>query len=545
MSALPSIEIPVRRIQSEPQLSSPANVRAPEQLRTPVVIESSPQLPNQASVPSSPTGGSTLTRVLAVFGFGRAATHQRKSLVSVIWNLAWGVSQITVITIVLILTGVLFKDPRNREVSEWRACSRPLGVWASLWIARVVLASGLAYWEFRRDRVLHPPPDTERANGSPRVQQSSASTPNGTITASPGNTSTPSAESPTLSNSILYSRLTLLSSLITLSWFLTAHVLAYTSIETCRHTSPHLWWLVFGIMCIMYLMILEVVVLGFVVLIIAPILFIFWNIILICLGRHPMQNPGVITPDVGKLSKAVVDKIPLAIYIPPPPSLDGLDAEKGSQTPHMYPPKPSDEKPVRTRFMLLRNLSSFASAKKRPREKVPDVDTANVTSPAWFDNWEKTEYPFVTLDGNRATCAICLMDFEEPKRKEDNKDNNKDEAKKEEEMKEIDKSKVSVTAELGGDNVDIYGTVSQVVDEAVVSAGGPTTVPNLPIPQEDSNRDLKLSDAGEGSQPLRLLECGHAFHKTCVDPWLTDVSGRCPVCQRPVVEPKGGKSQRG
>jgi len=49
--------------------------------------------------------------------------------------------------------------------------------------------------------------------------------------------------------------------------------------------------------------------------------------------------------------------------------------------------------------------------------------------------------------------------------------------------------------------------------------------------------ELKLEDAGDGSQPLRLLFCGHVFHKTCVDPWLTDVSGRCPVCQRPVEFP--------
>ncbi len=69
-------------------------------------------------------------------------------------------------------------------------------------------------------------------------------------------------------------RLTLLSSLITLSWFLTANILAYTSIDTCRHAAPHLWWLIFAILCIMYLMVLEVVLLGFVVLVVAPILFV-------------------------------------------------------------------------------------------------------------------------------------------------------------------------------------------------------------------------------------------------------------------------------
>lgn len=69
-------------------------------------------------------------------------------------------------------------------------------------------------------------------------------------------------------------RLSLLSSLLTLSWFLTAHILEYTSINTCRLSSPHLWWLIFGILCTMYFMILEVFILGFIVFIIAPILFV-------------------------------------------------------------------------------------------------------------------------------------------------------------------------------------------------------------------------------------------------------------------------------
>jgi hypothetical protein len=104
----------------------------------------------------------------------------------------------------------------------------------------------------------------------------------------------PANEPPVLPHSILYSRsvpsrisscflpnidslpqsLTHFSSLLTLSWFLTAHILEYTSTNTCRHTSPHLWWLVFGILCTMYLMVLEVVLLGFAVLVVAPIIFV-------------------------------------------------------------------------------------------------------------------------------------------------------------------------------------------------------------------------------------------------------------------------------
>ena len=60
------------------------------------------------------------------------------------------------VTIIVLLFLVKFtlKSPRNSEIPEWDACDRPLGVWAALWLIRVVLASSLSYWEFRRARQL-------------------------------------------------------------------------------------------------------------------------------------------------------------------------------------------------------------------------------------------------------------------------------------------------------------------------------------------------------------------------------------------------------
>ena len=35
----------------------------------------------------------------------------------------------------------------------------------------------------------------------------------------------------------------------------------------------------------------------------------------------------------------------------------------------------------------------------------------------------------------------------------------------------------------------------------------------------------------EKGQDLRVLPCDHKFHPACVDPWLLDVSGTCPLCR--------------
>lgn len=57
-------------------------------------------------------------------------------------------------------------------------------------------------------------------------------------------------------------------------WFLAAHIFVYSSVNTCRHSSPHLWWLSFGILCILYLMLLEIFLLGLLIFILGPILYV-------------------------------------------------------------------------------------------------------------------------------------------------------------------------------------------------------------------------------------------------------------------------------
>lgn len=231
---------------------------------------------------------------------------------------------------------------------------------------------------------------------------------------------------------------------------------------------------------------------------------------MICLGRHPLQNPHYIKPEIGKLSKSVVDRIPLVLYIPAPPETD--PATPGEKDPiakpkpaHSYPPKPVADRLPRRRFAWFkrRTAKKTESSEKSGKETGDGKDKSESGGESWEDNWEHGEYPFVRLEGNRAACAICLMDFEEPKRVKGGHEVAADDEK----------------AGEGSAKEEKEGKEGDVTEE----------------------ERLRLEDAGEGPQPLRLLACGHVFHQTCLDPWLTGVSGRCPVCQRPVELPDPDK----
>ncbi|CAK9867366.1 unnamed protein product, partial [Sphagnum jensenii] len=42
----------------------------------------------------------------------------------------------------------------------------------------------------------------------------------------------------------------------------------------------------------------------------------------------------------------------------------------------------------------------------------------------------------------------------------------------------------------------------------------------------------------EEGDSVRTLPCNHEYHKNCVDKWLTEIHGVCPLCRGNVCEPK-------
>ena len=209
-------------------------------------------------------------------------------------------------------------------VSEWDACQRPLGVWNAIWVVREALTCLCAYWAWKRERKVRamyanqpvsilPVKEPDISYRQERRQTADAETvieeteyPRGrhaTHTSRSNRRRRPTtqellAQQPythlyNRSVLVLYSllmtsthilahirhidahnSLSVLTSALSLVWFLTAHILEYTSVNTCRHAAPHLWWLTFGILCILYFMILEIFLLGLLVFILGPVLFV-------------------------------------------------------------------------------------------------------------------------------------------------------------------------------------------------------------------------------------------------------------------------------
>lgn len=227
---------------------------------------------------------------------------------------------------------------------------------------------------------------------------------------------------------------------------------------------------------------------------------------------------------------------PPSSNLPPPPPTAVLVPDQPVASTSAAAPKPSPPTEIPSSSTVSRPNPRFRFFRRKQRRDAKPSSPQAVTEKgegdaegedqddeedilaSWDAQYEKSSLPFVRLENNRAACAICLMDFDEPPKRK---------------VKGHAKSKSKDKAGVKGKPA----TTPEIVEEVPVA---PTDPP----------------------EPLRLLECGHVFHvrlpllfvllfcslvadnviqqKSCLDPWLTGVSGRCPTCQRKVeILPKG------
>ena len=151
----------------------------------------------------------------------------------------------------------------------------------------------------------------------------------------------------------------------------------------------------------------------------------------------------------------------------------------------------------------IKDVSGTAAAPPDEKDIEKDLEGEDDEDVPWDEMWEKGDYPFVRLEGNRAVCAICLMDFEEPKRVRGQK------------------TKATAAASEGhAQNAEGPGATSgpsgpssteKEKDAEAQDARGAEEIQVEAVTEEERDA-LHLADAGEGAQPLRLLTCGHVFH---------------------------------
>ena len=303
--------------------------------------------------------------------------------------------------------------------------------------------------------------------------------------------------------------------------FFVGNAIVYSSTECSQRPAEAvpLFWAALASLIVVYIFIVEIAVLAFLIVCALPLLI----MVLRALGLNHRLPQRELHPETGKIDQEEVDKrVKLVYYTPAEEDEETAGGKHGAEeaqatdtTEHVNAASPSTseigeaKQPIAgsdaasnrpglgsrratqdttqstsnaalgrfsrlTRLLVARRRSSASSTTRLGRRKAaatpPDSSAANApqTEPSHMlksakaaaksAKHGKLKYPLHPLPAHRATCPICLCDFEEPE-----------------------------------------------------------------------------PDQEPEPEPLRLLECGHVMHRSCVDQWLTTVSGRCPVCQKAVI----------
>lgn len=85
-------------------------------------------------------------------------------------------------------------------------------------------------------------------------------------------------------------------------------------------------------------------------------------------------------------------------------------------------------------------------------------------------------------------------------------------------------------------NEDSKGTTSKTVATAEATAANAASAVSTQA-EEDKPADIDPDNLGcsictedfRTGEDVRVLPCQHQFHPSCIDPWLTNVSGTCPL----------------
>ncbi|KAI6886009.1 hypothetical protein KC318_g15544 [Hortaea werneckii] len=78
---------------------------------------------------------------------------------------------------------------------------------------------------------------------------------------------------------------------------------------------------------------------------------------------------------------------------------------------------------------------------------------------------------------------------------------------------------------------DESGATKAGVTATSSTSTNPQPHPNANAPDNNNQGCSICTDDFEIGQDQRVLPCNHRFHPPCIDPWLLNVSGTCPLCR--------------
>jgi Ring finger domain len=82
-------------------------------------------------------------------------------------------------------------------------------------------------------------------------------------------------------------------------------------------------------------------------------------------------------------------------------------------------------------------------------------------------------------------------------------------------------------------------TTSERVNSNAIVHDDPTDdQPPDPAPPTQGDSCAICLETLRDEDHIRCLKCGHCYHQTCIDPWLTSRRGACPLCKRSYYVPQ-------